>query len=106
MNEISIEGLEPSDVLAALYNAARPLGMGMLHYTPEKMSRVDDQEIIDRMRREWDGKEFASVDYVKGRPLKVTLDLTGKVLRNARLYDRNQGEGLCAEVIETLRKAA
>ena len=36
--KIDISGLDKADVLAALYNNSRPLGLGFLHATPEDMT--------------------------------------------------------------------
>lgn len=44
-NEISIRGLDKIDVLRALYAAAKPLGMGFMHYTPGPLSREDAERI-------------------------------------------------------------
>lgn len=91
MTEIDLTGLDKADVLAALYNGARSQGFGRLHYTPEDMTREEAQALLE------EGTYF---DYVKGRVLKV--DLGGNSLRTA-LYDRDNGEGAAARVIEELR---
>ena len=36
---IDISGLDKADVLAALYNAAQPRGLGHLQFDPEPMTR-------------------------------------------------------------------
>ena len=38
---ISIEGLDKSKVLAALYNASRPQGMGFMQYDPNPMTEEE-----------------------------------------------------------------
>lgn len=38
---MDISGLSKASVLAALYNAARPQGMGFLQYDPKPMSEAD-----------------------------------------------------------------
>lgn len=113
MDGIDLTGLNQAEVLAALYNAARPVGMGMLHYDPKLMTTEEAQQIIDeggdigRRRRAGievvgsNGVEW-SVDYVRGRPLK--LHVRGNVLHGAWLYDRDQGgAGTCERIIAELR---
>ncbi|HXE63170.1 MAG TPA: hypothetical protein VN519_06490 [Bryobacteraceae bacterium] len=92
MTDIDISGLKKSEVLAALYNNSRPLGLGFLHFTPEPMTAEQAEEILK------DGDYF---DYLKGRVMKVSLD--GDTF-DPRLYDRDNGDGAAAAAIEPLRK--
>jgi len=90
--KISIAGLDKADVLAALYNTARPQGMGFLHYTPDPMTKEEAAELL---------KSGTYFDYVKGRVLKVNLagdefDPWG--------YNRDNGETAAELVIAVLRK--
>ncbi len=94
MSEINITGLDKADVLCALYNNARPLGLGFLQATEGPLSKEDALAIIERQ-----GLYF---DYVRGRPLKV--DLSGDSFRGWG-YDRDQGEGRAAETIDALRRS-
>lgn len=43
---ISIAGLDKAAVLAALYNAARPQGLGFLQYDPTPMTKDEAQKIL------------------------------------------------------------
>ena len=88
---ISTKGLPNADVLAALYNASKPLGMGMIHFTPEEMTREEAAELLTT-------QDY--FDYLKGRVMKVLID--GDELE-PRLYDRDNGEGAAAMAIATLR---
>lgn len=88
---ISIAGLDKAAVLMALYDAARPLGMGFLHYRPEPMTREQADGLLAKSLH---------FDYVGGRPLKI--DLSGDEL-NQGLYDRDQGEGAAQRCIDKLR---
>lgn len=78
---ISLEGKDKAAVLATLYNAARPQGMGFMHYTPEPMTRDQAAELL---------KTQHYFDYVQGRVMKI--DLGGNEL-NPWLYDRDYGNG-------------
>lgn len=92
---VNTEGLPKAQVLAALYNHAKPLGMGFLHYTPEKMTEAKAQKLLD----ETPDKYF---DYVGGRVMKVGLRNDAGFEES--LYDRDNGHGKAADVIRDLRE--
>lgn len=90
MSDINISCLDKAEVLAALYNNARPQGLGFLHYTPEDMSTQEAEELLDEQ------KYF---DYLYGRVMKVNL--TGSTF-DSRLYDRDNGDGAALRAIQHL----
>lgn len=90
-NTISIQGLDKAEVLAALYNNARPQGMGFLQYTPEPMGSEEAGQLLTRT---------TYFDYLKGRVMKVSLD--GDEF-DPYLYDRDNGQGSAQRVIDELR---
>lgn len=93
---IDITGLEKAAVLAALYNAARPQGMGFMQYKPKPMSLEEAKKFLD----EQEGGYF---DYLFGRVMK--LDLKGDLSSiEERLYDRDNGGGCAQAVISELRR--
>lgn len=101
-DKVNISGLDKAAVLAALYNNARPLGMGFLHARVEPMTVPEAQKLLE------EGDDLTQMfgnilyfDYVHGRPLKV--DISGDEL-SPHLYDRDQGQGACQRAIEALRK--
>jgi len=98
VSTVSITGLDKADVLAALYNAAAPIGLGVLRYREESMTREQAQALIDAETTSYG----VSFDYVHGRPLKI--DLTTDELRTD-LYNRDQGMGAAERVVAELRKA-
>lgn len=88
---VDIKGLDKAEVLAALYNAAKPQGMGFMHYDPKPMTVEEARKILT---------QYAYFDYLKGRVMKVdlnddTFDPWG--------YDRDNGQGRAQEVIDSLR---
>jgi hypothetical protein len=89
---VSIAGLDPADVLAALYNASHPLGMGFLQYDPEAMSNEEATQLL---------KQTRSFDYLKGRVMKVSF---GSDALEAKWYDRHNGQGTAQRVIDELRR--
>jgi hypothetical protein len=101
MNDsIDVSGIDHGELLAALHNGTCALGMGVLHDLCRDMTAEEAREILrKRSVRESDW----SVDYVAGRPIKVAIR-DGK-LYGARLYDRDAGEGRCAEIVARLRSA-
>lgn len=90
---VSIDGLDRAEVLAALYNNSRPLGLGILHFQPEPMTKEEAAELL---------KEQSSFDYLKGRLMKIELKEDATEIFEG-LYDRDLGAGACARVIDSLR---
>ena len=86
-----ISGLDKAQVLAALYNAARPQGMGFMQYDPTPMSVDEARGLLQRT---------ANFDYLKGRVMK--LNFNGDELVTI-WYDRDNGEGSAEMVINSLR---
>lgn len=91
-NEIDITGLDKADVLAALYNASRPLGLGALFYTPQGMTHEEAQAAIAQ------GTDF---DYLHGRVMKVNL--AGDSF-DPWLYDRDNGYGAAERAVASVRQ--
>ena len=87
---IDISKLDKADVLAALYNNAKSQGMGFLHYNPKDMDKTQAAALLEQ------GTYF---DYVAGRVMKIDLS---KDQFDPWLYDRDNGEGSAARVINTL----
>lgn len=90
---IDITGLSKAAVLAALYNRARPQGMGFLHYDPNPMTEKEAQK--------WLEKGYKSFDYLQGRVMKLSLEYEGEF--EEALYDRDNGMGAAREAIDALR---
>lgn len=91
MSTISIEGLNKADVLAALYNASKPQGMGFMQYDPKSMTRETAEEYL---------KSTTYFDYLKGRVMKINL--SGKEF-DSWAYNRDNGDGAAEKVISLLR---
>lgn len=80
--------LTAAEALAALFNASKAQGMGFVQPWTAQM-RVDEAEELL--------KEDTSFDYVRGRVLKIDLEL-GAV--DTRLFDRDNGQGRGRQAIE------
>lgn len=91
---INIAGLDKAEVLKALYDNSKLLGMGVFQAVPEGTVTVEHcRELLEKQ---------SSFDYMYGRVLKVSLALDEF---NERLYDRDNGEGAAASAINSIRKA-
>lgn len=93
MSMVSTKGLTPAAVLAALYNASKPQGMGFLQYNPTPMSEQEAAGLLEKTRY---------FDYLMGRVMKVSIPEAGGDLE-PRLYDRDNGDGAAHRAIEALR---
>lgn len=106
VDTIDIKGIDKAELLAALVNAASPVGMGVFHDDGKPMTKAEAQKRIDDMQgHDYPGipSMALSFDYVKGRPIKSNL--SGDLF-NPSLYDRDQGEGAAARVVAQLREGA
>lgn len=93
---IDISGLPKSKVLAALFNAAAPQGMGMVF----GLTASSDMTVEEAERIITSGQSY--FDYLRGRPLKVNIQ--GNSF-NPQGYDRdNGGAGTAERVIARLRE--
>jgi len=95
--DISIVGLDRAEVLAALYNHARPFGMGIVAAEQGDMSPREARQHLDAADR---GDGTAYFDYLKGRLLKVEIATT---FIDGRLFDRDYGHGMARKIVEGLR---
>lgn len=92
MSKISIAGLDKAMVLAALYNASKPQGMGFLHYDPEPMTVEDARKLIER--------NHVRFDYLKGRVMKI--DLSTDEL-DTWGYDRDNGQDAAQKALDAMK---
>ena len=90
---IDYTGFSKEEALMALYNRARPQGMGFLQYVPGPMSLDLAKDLL---------KDSTYFDYVYGRVLKVDLIENGHF--DERLYDRDNGFGAAQYAIDELLK--
>ena len=91
MSKIALAGLNKADVLAALYNASKPQGMGFMHYDPKPMTQEEAEGLL---------KQTTYFDYLNGRVMKVNL--TGDEF-DTWGYDRDNGQGAAERAIAELR---
>lgn len=89
---IDITGIDPADLLAALYNRSSPRGMGFVRFDPTPMTREQAVGLLV-------SKSY--FDYLYGRVIKVDFRDPDRV--QSRLYDREIGVGTVQAVIDQLR---
>jgi hypothetical protein len=87
---IDIAGLDPVDVIQALYSRARPLGLGWAEFKDGELPRSEAESLVGE-----------HLDYLHGRVMKVRV-FDGKVIR-ADLYDRDNGVGAAQEAVDRVR---
>jgi hypothetical protein len=102
-NTIDINGLDKAEVLAALYNNAKMLGIGFFGQQAlgskagQKMTKEEAQKEIDEILG---GGYELGFDYLHGKPLKINI--AGNQL-NASIYDKYNGEGAAAQAIQQVK---
>jgi hypothetical protein len=85
--EISLENMDKAVVLAALFNASKPQGMGFVQYKPIPMTVEEARQLLE---------QCTDFDYLQGRVMKI--DLSGNML-DTWGYDRDNGEGAAERAI-------
>ena len=107
-NTINVAGIDRAELLAALHNGTKVLGMGRFQALGRDITVSEAREALNNegtpdypMRRFKPG-EF-DFDYFYGKPLKVRV--VGDLLYGAGRYDRDApgGEGSCQKIIDSLR---
>ena len=84
---IDLTGMDKAEVLAKLYNASKPQGLGIFHYDPKSMTTEEARTLLEHNMY---------FDYLKGRVMKI--DLRGNTL-NESLYDRDNGDGAAVRAL-------
>jgi hypothetical protein len=96
--EVDITGLDKAEVLAALYNASKVQGMGVMQAVLGDMTAEKAREVIASRGDDHGNKGY--FDYLFGRVLKVNI--SGDSF-DPRGYDRDVGQGAASRAISKLR---
>ncbi len=105
VTHIPIGDLDKADLLAALVNYSHSRGLGIVQDNKKYMTIEEAREWVESGRSHDTapaGHKTLYFDWVKGRPIKC--DLSGDSM-DVRLYDRDNGQGSAALVVQTLRAA-
>jgi len=87
--------MERSEILARLYNHAKPLGMGFLHYDPTPMTREEARALLEAEDRP---ESPYYPDYLKGRVMKIKI-LADTAALVTHPYERDNGPGSVLEAL-------
>lgn len=98
---VDTTGIDRAALLAALYNQAKTQGMGFLQYDPTPMTTEEASRLLETCTTEYRGIKECYFDYLKGRVMKI--DVLPDML-DPRLYDRDNGQGAVAGVVDGLMK--
>jgi hypothetical protein len=83
---VDFSGFTKEQVVKALFNSTRHIGLGRLHNDKKELTQED---ILNELRTNinYDGKIEQYIDYLKGKPLKINL--TKFPFINSGGYDRD-----------------
>lgn len=94
VNEVDATGLNPAEVLAELYNNAKPIGMGIYQYDATAMTAEDAEKYL------LGSKYF---EYLKGRYMK--LNFNKYPIINVSSYDAHYGTGYAQQCLDRVKNA-
>lgn len=90
MSVVQLGKLSNVEALVALFNNAKPLGLGKLQYNPlHKLDEVEANLVL--LQNDY-------VDYLEGRVIKTRFPLKATEI-DCTLYDRDNGEGSAERAI-------
>ena len=96
-NVIDISNKDRNEVLAALYNASTPIGMGFMQYNPMSWTKEIAEMYFDKFGNPNSHGEIV-FDYIMGRPVKC-------IFKNNRVYvgayNADNEPGLAQRAIST-----
>lgn len=90
---MDISKFSKAEVLATLYNRAKPQGLGLLQFDPKPMTIREAEILLAESANHY-------FDYVKGRVLKVNL---AENKLNTFLYNRDNGHEAAEKALSSLR---
>lgn len=92
MSKVLFGDLEKGQVLAALYNGAKPSKKYITEYDPKPMSEIEGKKMT---------LKTSNFSYIKGRLLLIIFV---ENTFNSKLYNKSNGNGTAEQIIESLRK--
>ena len=96
---IDTTGLNKAAVLAVLFNASQPLGMGFLN--PKSATELTEETATTVLEQSTASNGYIYFDYLYGRVMKVNLTQDDHF--DEGLYDRDNGQGAAQAAIDKLR---
>lgn len=103
---VNFAPLTKAQALCALYNNAKPQGLGLINFREGNLTEEQAETLIrERIcRSPSEEKPHAYFDYLFGKVIKVKF-VEGSNEFDERLYDRDNGEGSAGEAIENYKKS-
>lgn len=103
---VNFAPLTRAQALCALYNNAKPQGLGLINFREGNLTEEQAETLIRERtcRSPSEEKPHAYFDYLFGRVIKVKF-VEGSNEFDERLYDRDNGEGSAGEAIENYKKS-
>lgn len=102
---IDVRDIDRAELLAALYNATRPVGRGAMHDLCRDMTVAEARVALEEQRQQQRGLGrlgiIAYFDYLYGRPIKLDVEQDALDFYN---YDDDAGAGTGKRVVEALRQ--
>jgi len=87
---VDISRKNRAEVLAALYNASKPQGLGFMQFDPTPMTVKEAKKLL---------KKTTYFDYLKGRVMKINFQKNR--LLNTYAYNMDNGEGAAERAISS-----
>ena len=112
---VNVTNIPKNVLLAELFNAAKPFGMGMLHYNANHIMSYDEaQKLLDDTNHRHDdlGSNDQYFDYLEGRGMKIDLSdkalereatYKGEKILEERMYDRYYYSGKVQDIVDKIR---
>ena len=83
MEVFDVTDIDIREIIKLAYENSNPLGKGWIHFIPGQLTDEEVDEIIEKQS----ASIFAvSIDYIKGRSVKLTIHNVTKVKREHGLY--------------------
>lgn len=97
---IDISNKDIDEVIAALYNASCPVGVGFMEYDPDTWDASFAHFYLEKFKDEiMDEEGNIYIKYILGRPLNIIIQ---NGLINVQGYDNDNEQGLAKRVIRTI----
>ncbi|WP_460607371.1 hypothetical protein [Hymenobacter terrigena] len=100
---VNTSGMNEVAVFTALFNAAKPQGMGFVHDEPRDITENEGAELMQQyLDSGFDGEPRYQFDYVEGRRMKISVSDLHEGYIDVTNYDEGNGEGTAQRAIERL----
>ena len=100
---INTAGMDEVAVFTALFNAAKPQGMGFVHDEPQDITEAQGAELMQRYLASGpQGEPRSRFDYVEGRRMKISVQELREGYIDVSNYNHGNGEGAAQQAVENL----